>query len=129
MRSIVPMRCLTSVPKRWSLPASVLFEDYASLDVRNRYVTVISQVSSAMWVGRVQPDPAGLDDLFEEESRTFLFPRDKQCRIIYCNLEGVTWLPDRRLVVMSDKAKADEQASRCTRKDQSIHIFRLPAQG
>jgi hypothetical protein len=111
------------------LPSSVLFEDYASLDLRDRYVTVISQVSSAMWVGRVQSDPAGLDDLFEEESRTFLFPRDKQGRIIYCNLEGVTWLPDRRLVVVSDKAKADEQASRCTRKDQSIHIFRLPAQG
>jgi hypothetical protein len=111
------------------LPSSVLFEDYASLDLRDRYVTVISQVSSAMWVGRVQSDPTGLDDLFEEESRTFLFPRDKQGRIIYCNLEGVTWLPDRRLVVGSDKAKADEQASRCTRKDQSIHIFRLPASG
>jgi len=111
------------------LPSSVLFEDYASLDVRDRYVTVISQVSSAMWVGRVRSDPTSLDDLFEEESRTFLFPRDKQGRIIYCNLEGVTWLPDRRLVVVSDKAKADEQASRCTRKDQSIHVFRLPAQG
>ena len=111
------------------LPPSVLFEDYASLDVRNRYVTVISQVSSAMWVGRVRSDPASLDDLFEDEGRTFLFPRDKQDRIIYCNLEGVTWLPDRRLIVVSDKANPDEQASRCRRKDQSIHIFKLPARG
>jgi hypothetical protein len=111
------------------LPPSVLFEDYASLDFRNRYVTVISQVTSVMWVGRVRSDSTSLDDLFEDEGRTFLFPRDKQGRIIYCNLEGVTWLPDRRLVVVSDKAKPDEQASRCTRKDQSIHIFRLPARG
>jgi len=111
------------------LPETVLFEDYASLDFRDRYVTVISQVSSAMWVGRVRSDPTSLDDLFEDESRTFLFPRDKEERIIYCNLEGVTWLPDRRLVVVSDKAKADEQASRCRRKDQSIHIFKLPARG
>ena len=109
------------------LPPSVLFEDYASLDLRNRYVTVISQVSSAMWVGRVRSDPAGLDDLFEDEGRTYLFPRNKDGRIIYCNVEGVTWLPDGRLVVVSDKAKSDEQASRCEQKDQSIHIFKLPA--
>jgi hypothetical protein len=111
------------------LPRSVLFEDYASLDFHDRLVTVISQVSSAMWVGRVRPEPAGLDDVFEDEGRTYLFPRDKEGRIIYCNLEGVTWLPDGRLVVVSDRAKADEQSSRCRRKDQSIHLFKLPAQG
>jgi hypothetical protein len=111
------------------LPESVLFEDYASLDFRDRYVTVVSQVSSALWVGRVRRAPTGLDDLFEDGGRTALFPRDPKGRIIYCNLEGVTWLPDRRLVVVSDKAKSDEQASRCRRKDQSIHIFKLPARG
>jgi hypothetical protein len=111
------------------LPPSVLFEDYASLDVRDRYVTVVSQVSSAMWVGRVRSDPAGLDDLFEDAGRTFQFPRNTDNRIIYCNVEGVTWLPDRRLVVVSDKAKSDEQASRCRQKDQSIHIFKLPEHG
>jgi hypothetical protein len=109
------------------LPTSVLFEDYASLDFHDRAVTVISQVSSAMWVGRVRTAPAGLDDVFEDEGVTYLFPRDKGGRIIYCNLEGVTWLPDGRFVVVSDRAKADEQASRCRRKDQSIHIFKLPA--
>jgi hypothetical protein len=108
------------------LPRSVLFEDYASLDFRDRHVTVISQVSSAMWVGRVRPEPAGLDDVFEDEGRTYLFPRNLEDRIVYCNLEGVTWLPDGRLVVVSDKAKPDQQASRCTREDQSIHIFKLP---
>ena len=109
------------------LPPSVRFEDYASLDVRNRYVTVVSQVSSAMWVGKVRPDPTSLDNLFEDAGRMFLFPRNQEDRIIYCNVEGVTWLPDRRLVIVSDKANPDEQASRCRQKDQSIHIFKLPA--
>jgi hypothetical protein len=111
------------------LPSSVLFEDHASLDFSDRYATVISQVSSAMWVGRVRSAPTSLDDLFEDKGRTALFPRDREGRIIYCNLEGVTWLPDHRLVVVSNKAKPDEQASRCRRKDQSIHIFKLPARG
>ncbi len=108
------------------LPSSVLFEDYAGLDVRDHTMTVVSQLSSAMWVGKLRPNPTGSHDLFEDEGRTYLFPRNREGRIIYCNVEGVTWLPDGRLVIVSDKAKPDEQASRCRQKDQSIHIFRLP---
>jgi hypothetical protein len=108
------------------LPSSVLFEDYAGLDFRDRTVTVISQVSSAMWVGKVRSGPAGLDDLFDGEGRTYLFPRNREDRIVYCNLEGVTWLPDGRVVVVSDKANADKQASRCKQKEQAIHIFKVP---
>lgn len=44
---------------------------------------------------------------------------------IYCNVEGVTWLDDARLIVSSDKAKSD-QPYRCTAHDQSIGIFALP---
>lgn len=109
-----------------ALPRSVPFEDYAGLEVRDRTVTVISQVSSAVWVGRLKADPTDFADVFEDEGRTYLFPRDRTGRIIYCNLEGVTWLPDGRLVVVSDRANTDEQASRCRRKDQSIHIFAVP---
>jgi hypothetical protein len=67
--------------------------------------------------------------VFEDEGVTYLFPRNKEGRILYCNLEGVTWLPDGRLVVVSDRAKVEEQASRCRRKDQSIHLFKRPALG
>jgi len=107
------------------LPEVVCFKDYASLDIRNGYLTVISQASSAMWVGRLRAEPAGLDDLFEDDGHLFLFPRDDKGRIMYCNLEGVTWLGNDRVVVVSDKGKAD-QPRRCARKDQSIHIFKLP---
>jgi hypothetical protein len=79
-----------------------------------------------MWVGRIRAQPAGLEDLFEDDGQLFLFPRDDKGRIIYCNLEGVTWLGNDRLVVVSDKGKAD-QSKRCASTDQSIHIFKLPA--
>lgn len=108
------------------LPGSVRFEDYGSLDLRDGSMTVISQVSSAMWVGRLRPQPAGLEAILENEGRSFLFPRDENGRIVYCNLEGVTWLGDDRLVVVSDKGKHN-QPGRCARKEQSIHIFALPA--
>ena len=107
------------------LPEAVRFRDYSSLDLRNGLLTVISQATSAMWIGRLRGDPTGPEDPFEDDGRLFLFPRDEKGRILYGNLEGVTWLGNDRLVVVSDRVKAD-QPRRCARNDQSIHIFRLP---
>jgi hypothetical protein len=106
------------------VPKAVRCKDYSSLDVRNGYLTVVSQASSALWIGRVRANPAGPDDPFEDDGRVFLFPRDDKGRIMYCNLEGVAWLGHDLLAVVSDKGK-DDQSKRCARKDQSIHIFRL----
>jgi hypothetical protein len=108
------------------LPKAVRFEDYASLDIRNGYMTVLSQVSSALWIGHLRTQPAGLDDLFDGDGRLFRFPRSDKGRIMYCTMEGVAWLGNERLAVVSDKGKAD-QPGRCARKDQSLHIFELPA--
>lgn len=127
------------------LPEAVRFEDYSSLDCRDGFLTVISQTSSALWIGRLLREPAkqadvkdpeghfpssGSDDLSKtaDDGRLFLFPRNDKGRIMYGNLEGVTWLGNDRLVVVSDKVKAD-QPKRCAGKDQSVHIFRLPAAG
>jgi hypothetical protein len=107
------------------LPETVRYEDYASLDWSNDCLTVISQASSALWIGRLRSQPAGFEDLFKDDGRFFLFPRDHKDRIMYCNMEGVAWLGDDRLVVVSDKGKAD-QPGRCARKDQSVHIFTIP---
>lgn len=107
------------------IPKSVQYKDYSSLDFRNGYLTVLSQASSAMWVGRLRAERASLTDLFEDEGQLFLFPRDDKGQIMYCNMEGVTWLGNDRLAVVSDKGKAG-QPGRCARKDQSIHLFKLP---
>jgi hypothetical protein len=110
------------------LPKAMRFRDYASLDLRNGRLTVISQATSAMWVGCLRADPDGPEERIKEDGRLYLFPRDNKDRILYGNLEGVTWLGNDRIVVVSDKVKAD-QPKRSARKDQSIHIFRLPAPG
>jgi len=127
------------------LPEAVRFGDYSSLDCRDGLLTVISQASSAMWIGRLLREPAGQADPkspdgifpssgsgdlseFADDGRLFLFPRNDNGRIIYGNLEGVTWLGNDHLVVVSDKVKAD-QPERFARKDQSVHLFRLPAAG
>ncbi len=107
------------------LPKAVRYRDYVSLALHNGSLTVLSQASSALWTGHIRSDGGEWDDLFEDDGRTYLFPRDEKGRSIYCNLEGVAWLGNGRLVVVSDKAK-HEQPGRCTRKDQSIHIFTLP---
>ncbi len=104
------------------LPKAVRYRDYVSLALHNGSLTVLSQASSALWTGHIRSEGGEWDDLF---GRTYLFPRDEKGRSIYCNLEGVAWLGNGRLVVVSDKAK-HEQPGRCTRKDQSIHIFTLP---
>ena len=125
------IQVFTWAAERWEhvgtirLPEAVRFVDYASLDVRNGSLSVISQSSSAMWVGRLRAQPTGLDDMFEDDGQVYLFPRDHKGRIMYCNMEGVTWLGNDRLVVVSDKGKSD-QPGRCARKDQSVHIFKLP---
>jgi hypothetical protein len=42
------------------------------------------------------------------------------------NVEGIAWLTRDTLVAVSDRRKSD-QPDRCGEKDQSIHVFRLPA--
>ena len=108
------------------LPKNVLFEDYAGLDVRGGNIAVVSQASSALWVGKIRPDPPSLSEVFDGDGYIFQFPRDAKGRIVYCNIEGVTWVGDGSVVVVSDRAKPESQPSRCAHKDQSVHIFQLP---
>jgi hypothetical protein len=119
--------------RRWEhvgtakLPKSVDFIDYSSLDLWDRWIAVVSQESSAVWIARMKPDPAGLDDLWEDEGRVYVFPRDKKGRPLYCNIEGITWLSETQIAVVSDKAKAGKQPAHCVDRDQAVHIFNIPA--
>jgi hypothetical protein len=104
------------------LPKSVLFEDYAALDVQERRIAVVSQMSSALWVGTFTE---GSWD-FVDEGRIYAFPRNEKGKERYGNIEGVCWVSPSRLVFVSDRRKAGEQPRRVEEKDQSIHIFDLP---
>jgi hypothetical protein len=101
------------------LPKTVRFHDYASLDADGNRIAVVSQMTSALWVGVLRED--GWDWI--DDGVSYLFPRNEAGETIYCNIEGVAWITGHRIVVVSDKRKPGEQAGRCEQKDQSIHVF------
>jgi hypothetical protein len=104
------------------LPASLWFEDFSSVALTGDRLCVISQESSALWVGRLAPSAWQVLG----EGTVYRFPRNDDGKTIYCNLEGVSWLSADEVVVVSDKMKQGEQKPRCRSKDQSIHVFAVP---
>jgi hypothetical protein len=114
-------------PRRWEragkihLPETVLFEDYSGIAVTGDRIAVISQASSALWLGEL----ASSDWETAGAGTSYTLPRDADGGIIYGTAEGVSWIRPDQVVVVSDKAKP-EQDPRCRDKDQSIHIFGIP---
>lgn len=106
------------------LPASLPFTDFSSISVSGQRVAVVSQESSALWVGRLSPSAWGVID----RGVVYLFPRSRRGRIRYGTVEGVSWLDEQTLAVVSDRAKPS-QPRRTRRTDQSIHIVALPPNG
>ncbi len=102
------------------LPETVLFEDYSGIAVAGDRIAVVSQASSALWVGSLSPSSWEIIGA----GTTYPLPRDAEGEIVYCTAEGVSWISQDQVVVVSDKAKT-EQDRRCRAKDQSIHIFRI----
>ena len=104
------------------LPETVLFEDYSGLAVTGDRIAVVSQVTSALWLGNLAPDSWQVTG----PGTTYALPTDADGNVVYGTAEGVSWIAPDRVVMVSDKAKP-EQDPRCRAKDQSIHIFRIPA--
>jgi hypothetical protein len=104
------------------LPKAVQFEDYASLDVENNRLAVVSQATSALWVGTFPEE--GWDLI--GDGMIYQFPKIDAGETVYCNIEGVAWMGPNQIVVVSDKRKPGEQPKLCQQKDQSIHIFTIP---
>jgi hypothetical protein len=104
------------------LPPTLKFGDYSSIALAGERIAVLSQESSALWVGELSSSTWEV----VSEGGTYQFPRDGEGRTLYCNVEGVSWIAPDRLVVVSDRAKPASQHKRCRRKDQSIHLFVIP---
>jgi hypothetical protein len=102
------------------LPKDMDFIDYASVAVRGDRIAVLSQSSSALWVGTLATTGFAVD----EGGTIYEFPRDADHRVVYGTVEGVSWLTDDRLVMVSDRAKGNTLART---KEQSLHVFRLPS--
>lgn len=121
--------CIYLFPKtrneKWSehfslqLPKSARFKDFAAIARRDNRVAVISQESRRLWIGEINENQDGFS---VGAGQVYRFPKKS-----YCNVEGVSWLSDDLLVMVSDRRKK-KQKDVCKCKDQSIHIFRVPAQ-
>jgi hypothetical protein len=103
---------------RIRLPKRVEFEDYAAVAYRDGRVAIASQASRRLWVARVD---VAARAVVPGSGALYRFPSKS-----YGNIEGIAWLSPDTLVAVSDRAKA-QQPARCAGKDQSIHVFRIPA--
>lgn len=99
------------------IPLTAEFEDYAGISYRDGWLAVVSQASARVWVAEVDRK-AKL--LVEGSQAVYEFPKDS-----YGNVEGIAWLDEQTLVCVSDKKKK-RQPAKCEKKDQSIHLFRVP---
>jgi hypothetical protein len=106
------------------LPKTLWFADYSSLSITGERIAVVSQESSALWLGSFAPATWELAG----PGSTYLFPRDAHGAVVYCSIEGVCWLRGDAFVVVSDRAKARKRDGRRRATDQSLHIFVLPAE-
>ena len=105
-----------------ALPPRVKFEDYSAVSLRGSRIAVISQQTSRLWIGTLRCS----DWTITGRGSIYDFPRNRKGKPKYCTLEGLCWLSPRTFVLVSDLSK-DDYAKRCRKRDQSIHVFRLPA--
>ena len=103
------------------IPPSLQFMDYSGIDINKKNILAItSQESSAVWTGELDVANWQAKDF----GHVYHFPKDKNGNKIYCNIEGVSWIANDRLVVVSD-AKKKKQPEECLEKDQSIHFISI----
>jgi len=94
------------------MPEWLWFEDYSSVAVLDDPIAVVSQAVSALWVGHLDPGAWGVAGpcMCDE------FPHNAIGQIAYCTIEGLAWLGDDRIVVVSDAASG--RSGRCQDKQQ-----------
>ena len=102
------------------LPETVLFEDYSGIAVAGDRIAVVSQGPRRCGSATSRRRAGG-----HRRGTSYALPRDADGGIVYGTAEGVSWIAPDQVVMVSDKAKP-EQDRRCRDKDQSIHIFRIP---
>ena len=103
------------------IPQSLEFIDYSGIDINEKNeLAITSQESSAIWVGRLDIENWQIDGI----GMVYYFPKDKSGNLTYCNIEGVSWIANDRLIVVSD-AKKKKQPDECQEKEQSIHIVTM----
>ncbi|UCG24332.1 MAG: hypothetical protein JSW55_19800 [Chloroflexota bacterium] len=106
------------------LPAGLPFENYSSLALNGQQIAVVSRQASALWIGELREDEWAVID----DGAVYRFPLSKKGNLAYCAIDGISWLTDDTFVTVSDNSGSVLGFhKRCRKKDQSVHIFKLPA--
>jgi hypothetical protein len=112
----------TEADDRWEQIATIRlplsFDDYAGVTVAGDRIAVISQESSALWLGRLDPRTWAVDEGVVHE-----FPRDRDGKPRFTAVEGVAFLGADRIVVATDRTTARGHDG----NEQSVAVFDLPA--
>lgn len=129
-------KCQWKTVRTMTIPESAFFQDYSALAVEQSTgrVAITSQENSQVWISHLTHFEDGhfdpeLSEFTDVKAKVFDFPRDTNCEVVYCNIEGIHFHPDNKniLIAVSDKMKSGgKQSFRCQEKDQSIHLFNLP---
>lgn len=106
------------------LPTEVNFQDYSAIAVWDETtVAIASQENAAVFIGTLDLDGG----VRVTEGKIIDLPRNDECEIKYCNIEGVAFVDEKTIVAVSDSMKSKgKQHFRCREKDESLHIFQLP---
>ncbi len=100
------------------LPLEVDFRDFSDLSIQQNRIAVISQKSARLWIGTLNVER---DSWQLSHKNIYSFPT-KKGKNIYCNIEGVDWISENQLVIVSDIASKN----RCKAKEKMIHVFDIP---
>ena len=114
------------VHRHIKLPRALKFEDYSGISLVGDRLAVVSQASSALWVGRLRRNGANVVDEVADEGTVFRFPTDAEVgpstvRSRACRgweTIGWSWSPTRSSPIPGNGSGRA--------KDQSIHIFTIP---
>lgn len=110
-----------------TLPSSVTFNDYSDIAVYGDKVAITSQEDSQLWIGTLSSTSWVITG-----GTAYEFPKGSSAgvvgagtNVLYGNIEGVSFISNTQIVVVSDKMKSS-QPSYQSYKDQSVHIFNIP---
>jgi len=111
----------TEADDRWeriaTIRLSMPFDDYAGVTVAGDRIAVVSQESSALWLGRLDPRTWTVDEGVVHE-----FPRDRDGKPKFTAVEGVAFLRPGQIVVATDRTRGRPHNG----TEQSVAVFDLP---
>lgn len=120
--------CTWEVIDTIAVPSLAAFQDYSAMAYHRdmKKLAILSQEDAAVALLDFDLDTLRFADDAEAGGVVWHLPRDANCDVVYCNAEGIAWLDEYRVLIVSDKAKSKQDVA-CVRHDQSAAIFVVPS--